>query len=156
MPRIFHSYIKIANVYSPKLGTFWWNPFHYILNGSKDMACWKTYNFFWATLYFHLMQYVSRTCSFKRHNFHVQCTTTTTVLLPLYRSTCVRRHLQLRTGDFVGAKFYRLYAIADGNQRIQIIELTLEFFSTLNSVIYNVSMNVIYTVGWASGIVSGL
>ena len=117
----------------------------------------KNVQVFWATLYFHLMQYVSRTCSFKRQNFHVQCTTTTTtVLLPLYRSACVRRHLQLRTGDFVGAKFYRPYATADGNQRIQIIELTLEFFSTLNSVIYNVSMNVIYTVGWASGIVSGL
>ena len=52
-------------------------------------------------LYFHLMQYASRTCSFKRQKFYVQCTTTaTTVLLPLYTSTCVSRHLQLRTGRF--------------------------------------------------------
>jgi len=28
------------------LGTSWWNPFHFILNGSKDMVCWQTYNFF--------------------------------------------------------------------------------------------------------------
>ena len=38
---------------------------------------------------------------FKRQKFHVQCTTTTTVLLPLYTSTCVSRHLQLRTAGFV-------------------------------------------------------
>jgi len=34
------------NVYSKKnLGTFWWNPFLFFLNGSKDMVCWKMYNF---------------------------------------------------------------------------------------------------------------
>ena len=56
-----------------------------------------------ATLYFHLLQYVSRTCSFKRQKFCVQCTTTpspATVLLPLYRPTCVSRHVQLRTEGF--------------------------------------------------------
>ena len=28
------------------LGTFRWNPFHFILNVFKDMVCWKMYNFF--------------------------------------------------------------------------------------------------------------
>jgi len=47
-------------------------------------------------------------------------------------STCVRRHLQLRTvEDFVGAKFYCLYALADGNQRIRIREKMLEFSLTV-------------------------
>ena len=34
---------------SPKcffLGTFSWNPFHFILNGSKDLVRWKVYNVF--------------------------------------------------------------------------------------------------------------
>ena len=72
----------------------------------------------------HIMQYVSRTCSFKRKKFFVQCTTTTTtVLRPLYRSTCVSRHFQLRTaGHFVGSKFYCPHALADGNQRIRFSE----------------------------------
>jgi len=33
--------------------------------------------------------------------------------------------------DFVGAKFYCPHALADGNQRIQTGEKTLEFFSTV-------------------------
>ena len=50
-------------------------------------------------------------------------------------STCVRRQLQLRTvEDFVGAKFYCLYALADGNQRIRIREKTLEFSPTVYTV----------------------
>jgi len=49
-------------------------------------------------------------------------TTTTTILRPLYRSTCVSWHLQLRTEGFVGAKFYCLHALADGNQRIRMSE----------------------------------
>jgi len=36
---------------------------------------------------------------------------TTTVLQPLYRSTCMSQHLQLRTGDFVGAKLYCPHAL---------------------------------------------
>jgi len=39
------------------------------------------------------------------------------VLQPLYRSTV----------DFVGAKFYRPHAFADGNWHIRIREKTLEF-----------------------------
>ena len=41
-------------------------------------------------------------------------------------------------------------------QHIQISEKTLEFSSTLDSVIYDVSVGVIYTVGWAAGRASGL
>jgi len=38
--------------------------------------------------------------------------------------------------DFVGAKFYWcLHALADGNQRIQIREKTLEFSSTVLSTL---------------------
>jgi len=43
------------------------------------------------------------------------------------------QHLQLRTGDFVGAKLYCPHALADGNQRIQIREKMLEFSSTVLS-----------------------
>jgi len=39
------------------------------------------------------------------------CTCRTTISWPLYRSTCVSRHLQLRTGT----KFYCPHAFADGN-----------------------------------------
>jgi len=35
--------------------------------------------------------------------------------------------------DFVGAKFYCPHALADGNQRIQIREKTLEFSSAVLS-----------------------
>jgi len=35
------------------------------------------------------------------------------ILRPLYRSTCVSWHLQLRTGGFAGAKFYCSHAPAD-------------------------------------------
>ena len=41
--------------------------------------------------------------------------------------------VQLRTGGFVGAKFYCLHALADGNQRIRIREKTLEFSSAVLS-----------------------
>jgi len=62
--------------------------------------------------------------------------TTTTVLRPLYRSTCVSWHLQLRMkGDFVGAKFYCSHALGDGNQRIRIRQKTLEFSSTVLSTL---------------------
>jgi len=65
-------------------------------------------------------------------------TTTTTVLWPSYRSTCVSRmHLQLRTEeDFVGAKFYCLHSLADGNQRIRIREKTLELSSTVQCYLH--------------------
>jgi len=33
--------------------------------------------------------------------------------------------------NFVGAEFYRLYALADGNQRIRTMEKMLEFSSTV-------------------------
>jgi len=37
--------------------------------------------------------------------------------------------------NFVGAKFYCPYVLADGNQRIWIREKTLEFFSTVLSTL---------------------
>ena len=52
--------------------------------------------------------------------------------------------------------FYCPRALADGDQSIRISEKTLEFSSALDSAIYNISMGVIYTVGWASGTKSGL
>ena len=66
------------------------------------------------------------------------------VLQPLYRSTCVSRHLQLRSGGFCWCKVLLLHALADGNQCIWIREKTLEFCST---VIYTVS---ILRVSWVS------
>ena len=36
--------------------------------------------------------------------------------------------------DFVGAKFYCPHALADGNQRIRIMDKTLEFSSTVLSL----------------------
>jgi len=60
---------------------------------------------------------------------YVGTTTTTTVLWPLYRSTCVSWHVQLRTGGFCWCKV--LLPLADGNQRIRIREKTLKFSSTL-------------------------
>jgi len=56
----------------------------------------------------------------------------------------------------VGAKFYSPRALAGSNKHIQISEKTLEFSATLDSVIYDVSVGVIYTVGWAAGTASGL
>ena len=53
----------------------------------------------------------------------------------------------------VGAKFYCPHALAGSNQ---ISEKTLEFSSTLDSVIYDVSVGVIYTVVWAAGTASSL
>jgi len=63
--------------------------------------------------------------------------TTTTILRPLYRSTCVSRHLQLRTvlENFAGAKFYCTHALPDGDQRIRIWEKTLEFSTTVLSTL---------------------
>ena len=58
---------------------------------------------------------------------------TTTVLRPLYRSVCVSRHLQLRTGrGFCWCKVLLPRALADGNQRIRITQKTLEFSSTIS------------------------
>ena len=54
-------------------------------------------------------------------------TTTTTVLRPIYKSTCISQHLQLRTG----AKFYCPHAF----QHIQIREKTLKFSSTVLSTL---------------------
>jgi len=55
----------------------------------------------------------------------------------LYRSTCVSRHLQLRTRGYhqVGAKFYCLHTLADGNHCIWIKEKMLEFSSTVLSTL---------------------
>ena len=68
-------------------------------------------------------------------------TTTTTVLQPSYRSTCISRHLQLQ--DFVGAKFYWPHALAEGKQCIRIGERMLEFSSTVLSTLspYHIVLN---------------
>jgi len=58
-------------------------------------------------------------------------TNTSTVLRPLYRTTCINRHPQLRSGRFVRAKFHCLHALADGNYRIRIRENTQKFSSTV-------------------------
>ena len=62
-------------------------------------------------------------------------TTTTTVLRPLYRSTCIRWYLQLRAAGFCWCKVLLPHALTDGNQRIQIREKTLEFFLTVLSTL---------------------
>jgi len=54
---------------------------------------------------------------------------------PLYRSTCVSCHLQLRTGGFCWCKVFCLHALADGNQCIRIREKMLEFSSTVLSAL---------------------
>ena len=54
---------------------------------------------------------------------------TTTVLQPLYRSTCVNLE------DLVGVKFYSPHALADSSQCIRIRERTLEFSSTVLSTL---------------------
>jgi len=40
--------------------------------------------------------------------------TTTTVLWPLYNTTCIRQHLQLRSGGFCWSEVYCPHALADG------------------------------------------
>ena len=62
-------------------------------------------------------------------------TTTATILRPLYRSTCISWHLQLRTGGFCWCKVLCLHALGNGNQRIWIRDKTLEFFSTVLSTL---------------------
>ena len=47
---MFNGYIKTTTYslfhFPETLGTFWWNPFHFILNVFKYTVCWKMYNFF--------------------------------------------------------------------------------------------------------------
>ena len=64
--------------------------------------------------------------------------TTAVVLRPLCRSTCVSRHLQLRTGGFCCCKVVLPMCPCDSNQHIRIREKALEF--SLSSVIYSVSI----------------
>ena len=56
--------------------------------------------------------------------------TATTVLRPLNKSTSSGE-----LEDFVGAKFYCPHAVADGSQRILIMENTMEFYSTVLSTL---------------------
>ena len=48
MLRIFNSCIQIATklLFPETVGTYWWNLFHFILNGSRDMVYWKCEAFF--------------------------------------------------------------------------------------------------------------
>ena len=64
-------------------------------------------------------------------NCKLATTTTTAVLRQLYRSTCVSSHLQLTTGGFCWCKVLLPDANADGNQRIQAREKTMEFSLTV-------------------------
>ena len=61
-----------------------------------------------------------------------QCQSTEGVMTtqpPLYRSACVSRHLQLRTGGFCRCKVFLPACPSDANQRIRTREKTLEFSS---------------------------
>jgi len=78
---------------------------------------------------FSIIKHCATTVSTANINTHNN--TTTTVVRPLYRSTCISQHIQ----DFVGAKFYYPYALAHGYQRIRIKERTLEFSSTVLSTL---------------------
>jgi len=68
--------------------------------------------------------------SLRKHNNHNHRFTAI-----IQRSTCVSRHLQLRTVGLVGAKLYCPHAFADGNQHIRIREKTLEFSSAVLSTL---------------------
>jgi len=46
--------------------------------------------------------------------YYYQFTTTSIILWPLYGTVCVTWHLQLRTEDFVRARFYCPHVLADG------------------------------------------
>jgi len=43
--------------------------------------------------------------------------------------------------DFVGAKFYCLHSVADGNQHIQVREKTLEFSSMVSPYLKIIGKN---------------
>jgi len=74
-----------------------------------------------------------RSCLFGQKYYGLAITTT--MLWPLYRSTCVSGHLQLGTGGFCWCKVLLLHALADSNQHIRIREKTLEFSSTVLSTL---------------------
>ena len=59
-------------------------------------------------------------------------THTTNVLQPPHRSTCVSRHLQLRTGGFCWCKVLLPHTFADGSQHIWTEEKKLDFSSTVH------------------------
>ena len=61
-------------------------------------------------------------------------TTITTILRPLYRSTCVSRHLQLRTRGFCWCKVLLPHTLADGNQHMWIREETMKFLNSLSTL----------------------
>ena len=85
----------------------------------------------WPVMYCHMKQtHTARHCVVRTTR-----TTTTIVLWQLYRSTCISRHLKLRTGGFCWCKFYCPHALAGGNQHIQITKKTLEFSSTVLSTL---------------------
>ena len=67
--------------------------------------------------------------SYKHTRTYVyKLTTTTTVLQPLFRTTCISRHLPLRTGGFL-LGFHCPHALADGNQHNRIREKMLSTLS---------------------------
>ena len=81
---------------------------------------------------------VLKCCWLDRRPLVYTTTTITTVLWPLYRSTCIRADSTFseELEDFVRAKFYCLHAFADGHQCIRIREKMLEFSSTVLSTLY--------------------
>jgi len=115
---------------NPTLGNRVWATFTFLVSLASNNRLTRTS----VTILFRpLSQYKVR-CFVGLHQ--QQHNNNDTVLRPLHRSTCVSRHLQLRTEeDFVGTKFYCPHALADGNQRIRIREKTLEFSSTVLSTL---------------------
>jgi len=59
----------------------------------------------------------------------------TTVSWPLYSSTCVTWHLQLRTGGFCWCKVLLPAGLTDGNQHIPVREKMPELSSTVLSIL---------------------
>jgi len=57
---------------------------------------------------------------------------TTIILRPLYKSTCISWHLQLRTGGFCWCRVLLPHALTDGNQCIWISEKMLELSAVLS------------------------
>jgi len=72
-----------------------------------------------------------------------------TVLQPLYRSVCISRHLQLRTGMLLVQSFTARMPLLKSKQRSQIRMKTLEFSSTVLSTLslyFRSSSSVLYII----------
>jgi len=75
------------------------------------------------------------TSSHLQYTYIYILTTTIAILRPLYRTTCISWHPQLRTGGFCWSKVLLPHALDDGNKHIHIREKTLEFSSVVLPVL---------------------